>query len=135
LALPLDDVVETMRPLPGEPLAGAPRFVRGISVIRGAPVPVVDAASLLGIGDSHAARLVTLRVGDRRVAVAVDAVLGIRALPPESLQELPPLLREAGSGVVEAIGVLDAELLLVLQSVRLVPESVWVGVRPRGERQ
>ena len=41
-AIPLDHVAETMRPLPIEPVAGTPGFVRGVSVIRGAPTPVVD---------------------------------------------------------------------------------------------
>jgi purine-binding chemotaxis protein CheW len=47
-ALPLAHVVETMRPLPIEPLGGMPGFVQGIAIIRGAPVPVVDAGALLG---------------------------------------------------------------------------------------
>jgi purine-binding chemotaxis protein CheW len=132
LALPLSRVAETMRPLPLEPLPGAPPFVTGVSVIRAAPVPVVDAALLLGGGDSHPRRLVTLTVGDRRVALAVDEVLGVRPLAAEALAELPPLLREAGSGVVEAIGTLDTELLLVLRSARLVPESVLAGIGGQG---
>src|SRR5688572_15607941 len=47
-ALPLDAVVETMRPLVVEPVAGAPGFVSGLSIVRGEPIPVVDAARLLG---------------------------------------------------------------------------------------
>ena len=46
-AIPLQHVAETMRPLPIEPVAGTPGFVRGVSVIRGAPTPVVDLRALL----------------------------------------------------------------------------------------
>jgi purine-binding chemotaxis protein CheW len=126
-ALPLDHVVETMRPLPVEPLPGVPRFIRGVSVIRGDTVPVVDAAALLGAEESHRhpTRLVTVRIGDRRVALAVDAVLGVQAIPDESVRDLVPLLKQTSTDVISAIGTVDAELLLVLQSARLVPESVW----------
>ena len=124
-ALPLAHVIETMRPLPIEAVAGAPHFVRGLAVIRGVPVPVVDAARLLGEMDAPVDRFVTLHVDGRRVALAVSSVLGVRAISPGSLRELPPLLQAAGSAVVEAIGLLDAELLLVLQSSRLLPEDVW----------
>src|SRR5205809_310773 len=50
-ALPLMHVIETMRPLPIEPMACALSFVRGISIIRGAPTPVVDLGALLGTSD------------------------------------------------------------------------------------
>ena len=47
-ALRLADVIETMRPLGTRPLAGTPAFVRGVSIVRGVPTPVVDVARLLG---------------------------------------------------------------------------------------
>jgi len=131
-ALPLECVVETMRPLPVETLSGAPTFISGLAVIRSEPVPVVDAARLFGAHDSHPGRWVTLVVGGRWVALAVDAVLGIAAIPAESLEALPPLLREAGADVVEAIGVLDAELLLLLGSTRLLPEELWTRLDAKG---
>ena len=47
-ALPLEHISETMRPLSLQPFHGMPPFVDGLSIIRGAPVPVVDLARLLG---------------------------------------------------------------------------------------
>ena len=41
-ALPVGVVIETLRPLPLEPIAGAPAFVTGPAIIRGEPVPVVE---------------------------------------------------------------------------------------------
>ena len=126
LALPLTHVIETMRPLPIEPLAGAPPYVRGISVIRGEPVPVVDVARLLCGDESAPSRLVTIAVGDRKVALTVDSVLGVRAVPAGSFQALPPLLE--GVDLVSAIGILDAELMLVLQGARLLPDDFWAAL-------
>lgn len=73
-------------------------------------------------------RFVTVRAGDRRVAVAFDSVLGVRPIPAGSLHELPLLLRDARAELISAIGALDGELLLVLRSARLVPEDVWNGL-------
>jgi purine-binding chemotaxis protein CheW len=123
-ALPLEHVVETLRPLPVEPVPGAAPFVLGLAVIRGVPVPVVDSARLLGARDvAQAGRFVTVTAGNRRVALAVDCVLGVRAVVPELLHALPPLLHEADTDVIAAIGLLDAELLLVLRSARLLPDE------------
>jgi purine-binding chemotaxis protein CheW len=125
-ALTLKDVLEVMRPLPIEPLAGTPPFVLGLAIVRGVPTPVIDAGRLLGrIGLASPARFVSLRLGERTAALAVDAVLDVRSLPAGTVADIPPLLREAGADVASAIGALDTELLLVLEAARLVPESIW----------
>jgi purine-binding chemotaxis protein CheW len=120
-ALPLESVIETTRPLPVEPVVGTPDFVLGLSIIRGSAVPIVDAGRLLKGKGSSPTRFVMLRVGERRVGLAVDSVLGIRPLDSVALQELPPLIRSADAEIVSAIGALDAGLLLVLSAARIVP--------------
>lgn len=130
-ALPLECVSETMRPLPVERLAGVSRPVAGVAIIRGVPVPVVDLAWVLAEEESQATRFVTVNAGGRHVALAVDAVVGVREIPPASRSELPPLLRDASTDAIAAIGALDAELLVVLHSARLVPDHVWSGLEGR----
>lgn len=121
-----------MRPLPVTPLARSPAFVRGLSVIRGGPVPVVDLGALLGGSDPEkATRFVTLRLDGRCVALAVDGVLGVQDLTG-TLSSLPPLLADASAEAVSALGVLDAELVFVLEAARLVPDSVWQALEARG---
>lgn len=121
--LPLEHVVETMRPLSPEPVPRMPPFVRGVSVIRGRPLPVLDARALLGArSDASAGRSVTVKVGERQLALLVDQVLGIHALDAAQSSQLPPVLGDAGDSL-EALGMLDAELLLVLQSARLLSEE------------
>lgn len=129
-ALPLSGVLETLRPLPAEPLAGAPDFVSGVALIRGRPTPVVDARRLLG-GAVPAAptRYVTLGFGadaatPRVVALSVDAVLGVRELAEAELARVPALL-QGQRELISALGALDAELLVVLEHARLLPESLW----------
>jgi purine-binding chemotaxis protein CheW len=125
-ALPLPHVVETMRPLPIQPLGGMPPFVRGLSVIRGATVPVVDVGALLGLPtDGQATRFVSLRTGERRVALAVEEVVGVRALSSVPLETLPPLLHRTKGRVIALVGKLDASLLIVLQDSRIIPDWAW----------
>ncbi len=132
-ALPLISVAETMRPLAIEPLAAMPPFLLGVSVIRSAPVPIVDTAKLLGsTTPTRPQRIVTVKIGDRLVGLAVESVLGVRAIPLASLNEVPPLLHQVGDDTVSAITRLDAELLLVLESARIVPESVWAAIDSAG---
>jgi purine-binding chemotaxis protein CheW len=131
-ALPLTRVIETMRPLPIEPIAGMPPFVRGVSIIRGLPTPVVDLGVVLGTHASVAERLVTVRLEDRQVAFAVDAVVGIRELDASALQELPPLLQGASGDAVAAIGMLDEKMLMILRAGWELPEEVWQALAEQG---
>lgn len=129
--LPLAHVVEIMRPLKLATLTNLPRFVAGFAVIRGRPTPVVSARRLLDADATELetaatdARYVSIELGARRAALAVDAVIGVRSVERGQLAELPSLGDEASSGVVLALGLFDRELLFVLERSRLLPQTVW----------
>lgn len=127
-ALRLDDVIETMRPLPTRPLAGTPAFVRGICVMRGVPTPVVDLARLLAGEPAEACRFVAVRTERGPVAFATGPVLGIRTVVPgEATGPQAALLSTTGASgpLVAGIATSGAEPLLLLQSMRVVPDEVW----------
>jgi len=129
-AIPLAEVIETMRPLPIEPLASQPDFVLGVARIRGHVVPVVQLTALFqgDHGSEPPTRFVTLRVGQHCVALAVQDVVGIADLGDQVFGKLPPLLTNVGSEIIQSLGTLDAEFLVVLDMARVVPESMWEGL-------
>jgi purine-binding chemotaxis protein CheW len=125
-AFPVSQVLETMRPLPIQPVANLPAFVLGVALVRGVAMPVVSLSAFFdGKAPGEGTRFVTLRAGARTVAVLVDSVVGIAELSRDNFQELPPLLSQIQPEVMETIGRLDSELVVVLRGARLVPDSVW----------
>lgn len=122
-AIPVADVVETMRPLPVERLPGMPAELLGLSFVRGAAVPVVDLARVLAEGgDAHAiSRYVLVRGRDRRFALAVAAVPGIDALDDAELDAGAALAAEIAAPCVAAITRRGARSLVVLDVARLLP--------------
>ncbi len=131
-ALPVAGVVETMRVLPIEKLAQAPRFVIGLSLIRGTPTPVMEIGALLGEAGPASRRMITVRTGSRLVALLAEDVLGVRSLHPGQLGDLPPLLRGGAQDVVTAIGRIDGELLLFLRTLRILPDEAALDPDPAG---
>jgi purine-binding chemotaxis protein CheW len=123
-ALPLTHVLETMRPLPVQPIPGSPSFVRGLAIVRGEPIPVVDLACLMEGGKGSPRRWVMVRAGEAATVLEVDRILGVHSLPDQLLRDLPPLLQNADAEIVSAMGVLDAGLLLVLDQGRLLPDGL-----------
>lgn len=122
-AIPIAHVVETMRPLPIEPLTDTKElpFVRGMAVVRGVAIPVIDTARLLGQEPRDEARFVVVRVGARTTALLVDAVVDVRSFDAATFSELPPLVQAITRDNVRAIGALDRELFVVLDTARLAP--------------
>jgi purine-binding chemotaxis protein CheW len=119
--LPLNQVLEICRPLPVQSMGSAPDFVLGLARLRGEAVPVVDLARLLGLPHGRGpGRFVRLNAGGRRVALAVEGVLGLREVPAPSAESLPPLFN-GGLPAVDALGALDQELYLLLSAARLMP--------------
>jgi purine-binding chemotaxis protein CheW len=121
-----------MRLLPIAPLAGASPLVLGLCVIRGAPVPVVDTAMLFDDRASRCERLVTIRMGQRTIAFAADVVLGLQAIEPRELSQLPPLLRNVEA--IAALNALDEELVFFLHTARTVSDDIFELVDANGAR-
>lgn len=126
-ALPLSAVRETLRPLPCHELPEMPDYVLGLSRIRGQTVPVVDLGRILdGPGaNGRAGRFVSLRLGDRSVALAVEAVIDVLEVEASTLSTLPALLSSSDADIVQSIGHRDQQLLLVLDAGRIVPAQLW----------
>jgi purine-binding chemotaxis protein CheW len=124
-ALRLDEVIETMRPLTVRPLAGTPSYVRGVTIMRGVPTPVVDVARLVGGEEADIVRFIAVRTERGPVAFATGPVLGIRAATADAAAGHSGLYGGASSRLVAGVGTVDAEPILLLQSMRVLPDEVW----------
>lgn len=132
-ALPLEEVEETMRPLPVAPVSAAPVFVRGVCLVRGTPTPVVSLSVLLGGAQAQSGpglRFISLRVPEGRLALEVDEVRGLKWLEEGILDSVPPLLRATASGHLQRLGSYDGRLLAVLGTAHLLPEELWSRLGP-----
>jgi purine-binding chemotaxis protein CheW len=124
-----------MRGLPLRPVAGAPRFIRGLSIIRGALLPVVSLAALLGAEEAaspRVGRLVTVRTGERQIALHVDEVIGAKHIDTSALALTPPLLSEALPGPTERLGALDGQTLAMLSAARILSDDLFRSLIAQG---
>lgn len=132
-ALPITDAVETMRALPVRAIGGAPPWIRGLSIIRGAALPVIDLSALLGdTSGARGRRYVTLRVDQRQVALEVDEVLGARHIDEATLENTPPLLTAALPAPVARLGALDGQTLAMLEAAHLIPDELFRALVAQG---
>lgn len=133
-ALGLDQIIETMRPLAVQPLAGTPAFVQGLCVMRGVPTPVVHVARLVGGGDAPVSRFVAVKTGRTPMAFATGPVLGIRHVTPDDSTDAPAGPRNVSVPVVTGVGAIDTEPLVFLDGAAVLPDEVWSAVPVRREQ-
>jgi len=100
-------VLEILPATPATRIPGAPVAVRGLVNVRGALVPVVDAARAIGVGSSLEAAegtLVLVEQHARPVALGVDEVLDLVTVDDDALDDRaslpgvrPDLVRAVGT--------------------------------------
>lgn len=133
-ALPVESVVETLRPFAVQALSALPPYVLGAMRIRGTLTPVVDLGLILtGEVGPNPRRLVLVRVDgvtgssgcERRIALAVNTVQSVTSMDEVAWSELPPLLGGAAGCVVRSLGERDGKLLATLEAGRAISAELW----------
>jgi chemotaxis signal transduction protein len=116
-AFPLAAVTEVVpyappRRLPGQPVEA------GVTMLRGEPLPSLDAAARMGMRvDEAAGRMVVLATREGPCAVVVSETREIAAVDPERLA--PPPAGAGASEYVVALVEIEGELVAVLDPERL----------------
>jgi purine-binding chemotaxis protein CheW len=137
VALPLNRVIETMRPRPVQPLRveGLPEFVSGVAIVRGAAVPVIDVGQLVhGVPTHAASRFITVPADDAHlVALAVEGTPRIVEIESEILNELPSLLGATRDSSLKYLGRYGHQLLVTLRTSHLIAPEVGARIRSLSE--
>lgn len=138
-AVDLMRVEEVLRPPAVTPLPRAPSVVEGVVHLRGAVVPVVDLRRCLGSPvperPGRRERLLVCLLGQRRVALRVDAALEVMRVARAALRPAPPLSTEAGAPFVVGVCgaperprlLLDVKVLLCGEGGRLAADGAPAG--------
>ena len=132
-ALPLNDVERVLPMVAVSPLPQAPAVVLGVINLHGQVIPVLDLRRRFGLPICDyglTARLLVVRTSRRILALAVDEVLGVREVAPETITRPDALLPGIGhvAGIVTLLdGLLfihDLEVCLSLEEERRLTDAL-----------
>lgn len=124
--IPIGDVVEVRESLPTTPLpfGRAPDYVLGLVSLRGAILPVVDLALILGYGAEAAQEsgpLIIVKGTGWQIAWQVKDIMGLVRIPINTFQAPPPNGAEAG--YYEAVTRWEGRLLMQLNAQEIIRKT------------
>lgn len=128
LALPIDDVRETLPVQPITRVFLTPTCLAGVFSLRGEIVAAIDLGVLLGLARTEAgddSRVVVIEHAGRTAGVVVDRLRDLRTLegplespPPNLPPAVAQLLRGVAATPSGTVRVLDAEAILTAEPLR-----------------
>ena len=121
--LPSGSVREVLRYRPYTPVPGAPPALPGILSQRGTILPIVELRPLLGLEltpVTRATRLVVVAHQDIDMALLVEAVVDLAALPADTVEPLPAALDPARARFLRGIARYEQQPVALLDLDELI---------------
>lgn len=125
------EVREVLRPEAITPVPKAPRFVAGVTNLRGEPVPVIDLGVLFGLGETGAGadpqkRIIVIRLGAVTAGLAVETVSEVLRVPERAVIP-PPETLTGGTGAEFITGICTLEergrFVMVIDTEKILSRS------------
>ncbi|MFP4477698.1 MAG: chemotaxis protein CheW [Desulfatibacillaceae bacterium] len=136
-ALPLDRVERVVRMVRITPVPATPAYVEGMIDLQGRVIPVVNLRRRFGfdaIPPGLDDRIIVANSSERSIAVMVDEVTELLEVPVRQVEPPPPAPR-AKARPVGAVIRRNEELIMVVDTDRLIPSARHIKALLKGESQ
>jgi purine-binding chemotaxis protein CheW len=103
-------------------IANAPAYIKGVTNLRGAIVPIVDLRVRFGFPESGATLpvVIILNIAQQVIGVVVDAVSDVLGLTREQIRPAPEVGGAIAAGFIRGIAPIDERMLIVVDITRLL---------------
>ena len=108
---------------PATKLANVPRFILGLSNLRGAIVPIVDMRikfGLAGVNYDSLTVTIILNIRGRVVGMVVDSVSDVTTLTPEQIRPAPEMGTLMDTDKLLGLGTLEDRMLILVDIEKLM---------------
>lgn len=104
----------------------SPRFVEGVTNLRGKVLPVVDLRKRFGLPSqevSKDSRIVVVAIAGSEVGMVVDAVSEVLTVPADAVEPAPAIATTVDSSFITGIAKLDGRLVILLDLAEILTET------------
>lgn len=100
-------------------IANVPEFIKGVTNLRGAIVPIVDLRLKFALGEADYADhtvVIVLNIGERVVGMVVDSVSDVIALSSEHVKPAPEFGGQMNTAYLEGLASIDDRMLILIDA-------------------
>lgn len=101
----------------------APRFVEGVTNLRGTVLPVVDMRRRFGLPaeeDTKDTRIIVVEIEGITVGMIVDAVYEVMRVPVEDIEPPAPMITTVDSAFIVGIAKVENRLIILLDLAKVL---------------
>ena len=98
-------------------LPQAPYYVKGVTNLRGAVLPVIDLRLRFGLEpqeNTRQTRIIIVNMGTLKTGMVVDGVSEVLRIQDENIEGLPPMVSSINSAFLKSIVRLEQRLIIML---------------------
>lgn len=120
---------EIRRWSPVTQLPHSPSHVLGVMNLRGAVIPIIDLASMLGfehITPSARHVVIIVAVGERTVGLLVDSVSEILSASQEAIKETPKIKEDETNYCIQGIIAIEQDITRIIDLDALLPRFAQI---------
>ncbi|MES1955480.1 chemotaxis protein CheW [Salinisphaera hydrothermalis] len=100
-------------------IANVPDFIKGVTNLRGAIVPIVDLRLKFALGEADYTEqtvVIVLNIGERVVGVVVDSVSDVIGLSAEQIKPAPEFGGQMDTAYLEGLASIDDRMLILIDA-------------------
>jgi purine-binding chemotaxis protein CheW len=104
----------------------SPRFVEGVTNLRGKVLPVIDARKRFGMPaqePDRKSRIIIISVDRREVGLIVDGVSEVLTINEQTIEQAPPLATTVESAFITGIAKINDRLVILLDPAQVLTDQ------------
>jgi len=108
---------------PVTPIAGTPKFIRGVIDLRGVIVPIVDMRMKFALCEAHyddSTVVIILNVARRVIGIVVDAVSDVVTFGADQIRPVPEFSAQLDTKFIMGLARLEGQMVILLDIEHLL---------------
>lgn len=122
-AVHVQQIISIERSLELTQIPKTPKFMKGVTELRGVMTPIIDLRERMELGDvenSDQTRILVVQVDEMQIGMLVDQATEVKDIPASLIKQPPKLVGQIKDTFLLGVATIDDELILLLDLEQVI---------------